>query len=86
MPLCERLAPVLTRLQNLTLLRDIALRVYEVDDEEHYQEFVWQPDERCDEIGCHLCPRHLRTESETGTTLKWRLGDLHTQYGPRVVI
>ncbi|WP_416821698.1 nitrate/nitrite two-component system sensor histidine kinase NarX, partial [Cronobacter sakazakii] len=80
-PLCERLAPVLTRLQNLTLLRDIALRVYEVDDEEHYQEFVWQPDERCDEIGCHLCPRHLRTESETGTTLKWRLGDLHTQYG-----
>ncbi len=69
-PLCERLAPVLTRLQSLTLLRDIALRVYEVDDEEHYQEFVWQPDERCDEIGCHLCPRQLPAETETGTTLK----------------
>ncbi|EOL8988821.1 nitrate/nitrite two-component system sensor histidine kinase NarX [Cronobacter dublinensis] len=80
-PLCERLAPVLTRLQSLTLLRDIALRVYEVDDEEHYQEFVWQPDERCDEIGCHLCPRQLPAETETGTTLKWRLGDAHTQYG-----
>ncbi|WP_024562141.1 nitrate/nitrite two-component system sensor histidine kinase NarX [Franconibacter helveticus] len=79
-PLCERLAPVLNDLQQLTLLHDIALRVYEVDDEEHYQEFLWQPDERCAEKGCTLCPRR-EPAGETQTTLKWRLADSHTQYG-----
>ena len=80
-PLCQRLAPVLNELQQLTLLYDVALRVYEVDDEEHYQEFTWQPDARCEAKGCTLCPRRDATASETQTTLKWRLGDGLNQYG-----
>ncbi|XNM52137.1 hypothetical protein ACLK2D_06285 [Escherichia coli] len=47
--MCERLSPVLNGLQNLTLLRDIELRVYDTDDEENHQEFTCQPDMTCDE-------------------------------------
>ncbi|WP_312154234.1 nitrate/nitrite two-component system sensor histidine kinase NarX [Lelliottia nimipressuralis] len=80
-PLCERLSPVLNGLQNLTLLHDIELRVYDVEDEENHQEFTCQSDMTCDDKGCHLCPRGLPTPASSGTTLKWRLADNHTQYG-----
>lgn len=80
-PLCERLSPVLNGLQNLTLLHDIELRVYDVEDEENHQEFTCQSDMTCDDKGCHLCPRGLPTLASSGTTLKWRLTDSHTQYG-----
>lgn len=36
-PLCERLSPVLNGLQNLTLLHDIELRVYDLEDEDNHQ-------------------------------------------------
>ncbi|MGG2078806.1 nitrate/nitrite two-component system sensor histidine kinase NarX [Lelliottia nimipressuralis] len=80
-PLCERLSPVLNGLQNLTLLHDIELRVYDVEDEENHQEFTCQSDMTCDDKGCHLCPRGLPTPASSGTTLKWRLADNHSQYG-----
>ncbi|WP_313824679.1 nitrate/nitrite two-component system sensor histidine kinase NarX [Leclercia sp.] len=80
-PLCERLSPVLNGLQNLTLLHDIELRVYDMEDEENHQEFTCQSDMSCDEIGCHLCPRSLPPLTTSGTTLKWRLADNLTQYG-----
>lgn len=80
-PLCERLSPVLNGLQNLTLLHDIELRVYDVEDEENHQEFTCQSDMSCDEIGCHLCPRHLPPLTTSGTPLKWRLADNLYQYG-----
>lgn len=80
-PLCERLSPVLNGLQNLTLLRDIELRVYDTDDEENHQEFTCQPDMTCDDKGCQLCPRGILPVGDRGTTLKWRLADSHTQYG-----
>lgn len=80
-PLCERLSPVLNGLQNLTLLHDIELRVYDVEDEENRQEFTCQPDMTCDDIGCHLCPRGILPTGSGGTTLKWRLADNHMQYG-----
>jgi two-component system nitrate/nitrite sensor histidine kinase NarX len=80
-PLCERLSPVLNGLQNLTLLHDIELRVYDVEDEENHQEFTCQSDMTCDDKGCHLCPRGLPVAASSGTTLKWRLTDSHTQYG-----
>ncbi|MFU2165398.1 nitrate/nitrite two-component system sensor histidine kinase NarX [Lelliottia nimipressuralis] len=80
-PLCERLSPVLNGLQNLILLHDIELRVYDVEDEENHQEFTCQSDMTCDDKGCHLCPRGLPTPASSGTTLKWRLADNHTQYG-----
>lgn len=80
-PLCERLSPVLNGLQNLTLLHDIELRVYDVEDEENHQEFTCQSDMTCDDKGCHLCPRGLPLAASSGTTLKWRLTDSHTQYG-----
>jgi len=80
-PLCERLSPVLNGLQNLTLLHDIELRVYDVEDEENRQEFTCQPDITCDDIGCHLCPRGILPTGSGGTTLKWRLADTHMQYG-----
>ncbi|MDY1038311.1 nitrate/nitrite two-component system sensor histidine kinase NarX [Lelliottia sp. CFBP8978] len=80
-PLCERLSPVLNGLQNLTLLHDIELRVYDVEDEENHQEFTCQSDLSCDDKGCHLCPRGLPPLTSGGTTLKWRLTDSHTQYG-----
>lgn len=80
-PLCERLAPVLHDLQQLTLLRDIELRVYEFDDDENPQEFTWQAGETCDAKGCRLCPRHLAPMDGASTTLKWRLTDTHNQYG-----
>ncbi|WP_449554547.1 nitrate/nitrite two-component system sensor histidine kinase NarX [Lelliottia amnigena] len=80
-PLCERLSPVLNGLQTLTLLHDIELRVYDVEDEENHQEFTCQSDMSCDDKGCHLCPRGLPPLTSSGTTLKWRLTDSHTQYG-----
>ncbi|HGE3867390.1 TPA: nitrate/nitrite two-component system sensor histidine kinase NarX [Escherichia coli] len=80
-PLCERLSPVLNDLQNLTLLRDIELRVYDTDDEENHQEFTCQSDMTCDDKGCQLCPRGVLPVGDRGTTLKWRLADTHTQYG-----
>ena len=80
-PLCERLSPVLNGLQKLTLLRDLELRVYDVEDEENHQEFTCQSDMSCDDKGCHLCPRGLPPLTSGGTTLKWRLTDSHTQYG-----
>jgi len=80
-PLCERLSPVLNGLQNLTLLHDLELRVYDVEDEENHQEFTCQSDMSCDDKGCHLCPRGLPPLVGSGTTLKWRLTDSHTQYG-----
>lgn len=80
-PLCERLSPVLNGLQSLTLLHDIELRVYDVEDEENHQEFTCQSDISCDDKGCHLCPRGLPPLTSSGTTLKWRLTDSHTQYG-----
>ena len=73
-PLCERLSPVLNGLQNLTLLHDLELRVYDVEDEENHQEFTCQSDISCDDKGCHLCPRGL-------PPLTTRLMDSHTQYG-----
>ncbi|HDR2472600.1 nitrate/nitrite two-component system sensor histidine kinase NarX [Enterobacter soli] len=80
-PLCERLSPVLNGLQNLTLLHDLELRVYDIEDEENHQEFTCQSDMSCDDKGCHLCPRGLPPLTGSGTTLKWRLTDGHTQYG-----
>lgn len=80
-PLCERLSPVLNGLQNLTLLHDIELRVYDLEDEDNHQEFTCQSNMSCDEKGCHLCPRGTLPAIEGGITLKWRLTDAHTQYG-----
>ncbi|MBJ9172501.1 nitrate/nitrite two-component system sensor histidine kinase NarX [Citrobacter koseri] len=80
-PLCARLSPVLNGLQNLTLLHDIELRVYDLEDEDNHQEFTCQSDSSCDDKGCHLCPRGALPAINGGTTLKWRLTDAHTQYG-----
>ena len=59
----------------------LELRVYDVEDEENHQEFTCQSDISCDDKGCHLCPRGLPPLTTSGTTLKWRLMDSHTQYG-----
>lgn len=81
-PLCERLSPVLNGLQNLTLLHDLELRVYDMEDEQNHQEFTCQSDITCDDRGCHLCPRGIPPAPVSGSsTLKWRLADNHTQYG-----
>ncbi len=82
-PLCERLSHrYSTAYENLTLLRDIELRVYDTDDEENHQEFTCQPDMTCDDKGCQLCPRGVLPVGDRGTTLKsGRLADSHTQYG-----
>jgi len=79
--LCERLSPVLNGLQGLTLLRGIEVRVYDMEDEDNHQEFTGNSSIRCDDIGCHLCPRDIPAAAGGGTTLKWRLTDAHTQYG-----
>ncbi|ADO48311.1 nitrate/nitrite two-component system sensor histidine kinase NarX [[Enterobacter] lignolyticus] len=80
-PLCERISPVLNGLQGLTLLRDIEVRVYDMEDEENHQEFSCHSEIACDDKGCFLCPRNLPPLPGTGTTLKWRLTDAHNQYG-----
>lgn len=80
-PLCQRLSPVLSELQNLTPLRDIELRVYEYEDEENYDEYTYQPDSRCEEQGCNLCPRETAPAALETTALKWRLTDNHIHYG-----
>ena len=80
-PLCERISPVLNGLQGLTLLRDIEVRVYDMEDEDNHQEFSCHSDIQCDDRGCYLCPRDLPPLPDTGTTLKWRLSDAHNQYG-----
>ena len=79
--LCERISPVLNGLQNLTLLRDIEVRVYDTEDEDNHQEFICHSSDSCDDRGCFLCPRNLPVEETGGTTLKWRLTDAHNQYG-----
>ena len=58
-PLCERISPVLNGLQGLTLLRDIEVRVYDLEDEDNHQEFACHSDIECDDKGCYLCPRDL---------------------------
>ncbi|MBB1201179.1 nitrate/nitrite two-component system sensor histidine kinase NarX [Enterobacteriaceae bacterium 89] len=80
-PLCERISPVLNGLQGLTLLRDIEVRVYDMEDEENHQEFSCHSEMDCDDKGCYLCPRDLPELPGGGTTLKWRLTDAHNQYG-----
>jgi two-component system nitrate/nitrite sensor histidine kinase NarX len=80
-PLCQRLSPVLSELQQLTPLRDIELRVYEYEDEENYDEYTYQPDSSCIEQGCNLCPRGPVREPVETTPLKWRLTDNHIHYG-----
>ena len=80
-PLCERISPVLNGLQGLTLLRDIEVRVYDLEDEDNHQEFTCHSDDDCDDKGCYLCPRNLPPLPDGGTTLKWRLSDAHNQYG-----
>lgn len=80
-PLCERISPVLNGLQGLTLLRDIEVRVYDMEDEQNHQEFSCHSEISCDEKGCALCPRNLPELPGEGTTLKWRLTDAHNQYG-----
>ncbi|WP_417650139.1 nitrate/nitrite two-component system sensor histidine kinase NarX [Klebsiella quasipneumoniae] len=80
-PLCERISPVLNGLQGLTLLRDIEVRVYDLEDEDNHQEFTCHSDNECDDMGCYLCPRNLPPLPDGGTTLKWRLSDAHNQYG-----
>ncbi|MCS2171428.1 nitrate/nitrite two-component system sensor histidine kinase NarX [Scandinavium sp. TWS1a] len=80
-PLCERISPVLNGLQGLTLLRDIEVRVYDMEDEENHQEFSCHSEPDCDDKGCYLCPRNLPDLPGGGTTLKWRMTDAHNQYG-----
>ncbi|MGU3523104.1 nitrate/nitrite two-component system sensor histidine kinase NarX [Enterobacteriaceae bacterium C23F] len=80
-PLCERISPVLNGLQGLTLLRDIEVRVYDMEDEENHQEFSCHSEINCDDKGCYLCPRNLPDLPGGGMTLKWRLTDAHNQYG-----
>lgn len=80
-PLCERLAPILNDLQQLTLLRHVELRVYEYGDEENHQEFTWHANTQCDEKDCHLCAHQITSFKGDSTTLKWRLKDSHNQYG-----
>ncbi|MCS2159324.1 nitrate/nitrite two-component system sensor histidine kinase NarX [Scandinavium sp. H11S7] len=80
-PLCERISPVLNGLQGLTLLRDIEVRVYDMEDEENHQEFICHSEPDCDDKGCYLCPRNLPDLPGGGTTLKWRMTDAHNQYG-----
>lgn len=80
-PLCQRLSPVLSELQQLTPLRNIELRVYEYEDEENYDEYTYQPDSRCEEQGCQLCPRAPAAPAAESSAVKWRLSDNHIQYG-----
>lgn len=80
-PLCERISPVLNGLQMLTLLRDIEVRVYDLEDEDNHQEFTCHSEYQCDDKGCYLCPRNLPPLPGGGSTLKWRLSDAHQQYG-----
>ncbi|WP_058913006.1 nitrate/nitrite two-component system sensor histidine kinase NarX [Entomohabitans teleogrylli] len=80
-PFCQRVTPVLSDLQRLTPLRNIELRVYECEDEENYQEFTYQPDERCIASACTLCAPLSRPALSETQPLKWRLTDNRTQYG-----
>ena len=80
-PLCERISPVLNGLQGLTPLREIEVRVYDIEDEENHQEFSCHSGMACDDKGCYLCPRDDLLTQDGGSTLKWRLTDSHNQYG-----
>ncbi|MEB4676203.1 nitrate/nitrite two-component system sensor histidine kinase NarX [Enterobacteriaceae bacterium G50] len=80
-PLCERISPVLNGLQGLTPLREIEVRVYDIEDEENHQEFSCHSGMACDDKGCYLCPRDDLLTPDGGSTLKWRLTDSHNQYG-----
>jgi Signal transduction histidine kinase, nitrate/nitrite-specific len=72
---------VLNGLQGLTPLREIEVRVYDIEDEENHQEFSCHSGMACDDKGCYLCPRDDLLTPDGGSTLKWRLTDSHNQYG-----
>ncbi|AFJ46978.1 nitrate/nitrite two-component system sensor histidine kinase NarX [Shimwellia blattae] len=78
---CQRVTPVLNELQKFTPLRNLEMRVYEHEDEEHYQEFSLQPGKDCYDRGCQLCPRSVPTVLPNATPCKWRLTDSQNQYG-----
>lgn len=80
-PMCQRVAPVLNELQQLTPLRDIELRIYEHEDEEHYQEFSYQASHDCQVSDCMLCPRNSVPLTGPCVTRSWRLQDSHNLYG-----
>ena len=78
---CQRVTMVLNELQNFTPLRNLEMRVYEHEDDEHYQAFSLQPDTNCQERGCQLCPRSQPVSLNNATPCKWRLIDTQNQYG-----
>lgn len=84
--LCERLLFVFNGLQNLILLCDIELWVYDIDDEENYQEFICQLDMICDDKGCQFCLCGVLFVGDCGMILKWWLVDFYMQYGILLVI
>ena len=80
-PLCQRLSSVLNELQHLTPLRNLELRINRYQDEEHYEEHIFQPDRHCEVSGCKLCTAETTLPPGETTAQKWRLTDGHMQYG-----
>ncbi|MBJ3815525.1 nitrate/nitrite two-component system sensor histidine kinase NarX [Shimwellia pseudoproteus] len=78
---CQRITPVLNELQKFTPLCNLEMRVYEHEDEDHYQEFSLQPGTDCRDRGCQLCPRSQPVTLHNATPCKWRLTDSQNQYG-----
>ncbi len=80
-PLSERFIPVLNDLQRLTPLCDVALRIYEHEDEARYEEFTLLPDSQCNLKSCETCARQSQADTAVDPPLTWRLADHHQQYG-----
>lgn len=84
-PLCSRLLPVLTELQELTPLHSLQIRLYENNSDEQFDELNCVETERplrCPDSHCVQClnqPEHLHTAPSH--TVSWRLNDQAGKYG-----
>lgn len=83
---CECILLVLNGLQGLMLLCDIEVWVYDLEDEDNYQEFICYLDDDCDDKGCYFCLCNLLLLLDGGIMLKWWLLDVYSQYGILLVM
>ncbi len=84
-PLCSRLLPVLTELQELTPLHSLQIRLYENNSDEQFDELncvETQRPKHCPDTHCVQCLNHTdHAPNKPSSTVSWSLNDQSGRYG-----
>ncbi|ANC41124.1 nitrate/nitrite two-component system sensor histidine kinase NarX [Hafnia alvei] len=84
-PLCSRLLPVLTELQELTPLHSLQIRLYENNSDEQFDELncvETQRPKHCPDTHCVQCLNHSEhVPNKPSATVSWSLNDQSGRYG-----